>query len=414
MTHRHALAAALAAAFILVPLAGPGPAQQDVPKIQHEVAVSNVEIPVRVYKGSVFVDSLTAADFEVYDNGVLQPVEAVYLKRKNAVSPRVESPSPQGPSGARVFVLLFEMFEWQPEIDKALDTFFGRVFQPGDSLIVITPMKSYRLTQAAVRTMAPAKVKAQLRGRIRADILMGASEYRSIIDSMIRAISLAPDSVLEIPLEEKLRLYSEYLNRLEALRWVSQDGLVNFAATLKGMEGSKHVFIFYQMERVPQFSPKIQTVKEAESASDIPLQFKILDAFQFFKREAGFNVETVKKAFADSTVSVHFLYLTKKPALNNSVEHFQSALSPSEIKMVERSEDLFNAFDTVAMATGGTSTASADAGIAFAQAADAAESFYLVYIRPRGVKLDESFHELKVVVKGEGYRVTHRAGYFAK
>jgi len=59
----------------------PGNPQQ----LTHDVAVVNIEVPVRVYDGNRFVDSLTIDDFEVYENDVLQKVEAVYLVRKTDV-----------------------------------------------------------------------------------------------------------------------------------------------------------------------------------------------------------------------------------------------------------------------------------------------------------------------------------------
>jgi hypothetical protein len=41
------------------------------------------------------------------------------------------------------------------------------------------------------------------------------------------------------------------------------------------------------------------------------------------------------------------------------------------------------------------------------------ENYYLLYFKPRDLKPDGKFHEITVKVKGGGYRVTHRAGYFA-
>lgn len=49
-------------------------------KIQHEAITINVEVPVRVYKGDNFVDDLTINDFVVFEDGVLQRIEAVYIK----------------------------------------------------------------------------------------------------------------------------------------------------------------------------------------------------------------------------------------------------------------------------------------------------------------------------------------------
>ena len=46
---------------------------------RHESVVVNIEVPVRVLRKDAFVDGLTLADFEVFENGVSQKVEAVYL-----------------------------------------------------------------------------------------------------------------------------------------------------------------------------------------------------------------------------------------------------------------------------------------------------------------------------------------------
>ena len=81
--------------------------------------------------------------------------------------------------------------------------------------------------------------------------------------------------------------------------------------------------------------------------------------------------------------------------------------------MAERSEDIYGAFSEVARATGGISDTSANAAAAFQRAIDASENYYLLYFKPRDAKPDGRFHEITVKVKGGGYRLAHRAGYFA-
>ena len=46
-------------------------------EITHETLVINIEVPVRVFKSGKFVDNLTIDDFKVYEDGVLQQIEAV-------------------------------------------------------------------------------------------------------------------------------------------------------------------------------------------------------------------------------------------------------------------------------------------------------------------------------------------------
>ena len=51
-------------------------------EIQHETIVVNIEVPVRVFDRGQFVENLTIDDFEVYEDGKLQNVVAVYLIKK--------------------------------------------------------------------------------------------------------------------------------------------------------------------------------------------------------------------------------------------------------------------------------------------------------------------------------------------
>ena len=122
----------------------------------------------------------------------------------------------------------------------------------------------------------------------------------------------------------------------------------------------------------------------------------------------------MKKAYADSSISIHFLFLTKTPAEKNPISVYQNATTPSEIIMVDRSEDIYSAFSEVARATGGITDSSANAGASFVRAVNASENYYLIYYRPKKYVADGSFHKLKVRVKSASYVVTNRAGYIAK
>ena len=59
-------------------------------QIFEEAGVVNVEVPVRVYQGNRFIDDLTIADFELFENGKPIPIEALYLVRRRAIERRDE------------------------------------------------------------------------------------------------------------------------------------------------------------------------------------------------------------------------------------------------------------------------------------------------------------------------------------
>ncbi len=129
--------------------------------------------------------------------------------------------------------------------------------------------------------------------------------------------------------------------------------------------------------------------------------FSLLELFDFHKRELFVDVDLVKQAYADSSISIHFLYFTKPPQIIPGVH------------MEEYSGDVYNAFKQMAQATGGFTESSANPVHLFNKAAEASENYYLIYYAPIDYTKDGKFKNIKVKAKNKNYRISHRAGYFA-
>jgi VWFA-related protein len=401
----------LAIAFFLGWNLQPGPASQDAVQlrnpIQHEVSVVNIEIPVRVFKGDKFIDNLTISDFEVYEDGKPQQIEAVYLIKKTDIK-REEGKKEIKPTVARRFIFLFEMTEFLPEIGKAMDYFFDNVIEPDDSFEVHTPAKSYRMKSHVFEVNPKEKVKDQLRDILRRDIIMGGAEYRNLLRELQASL-----------MEMNWLDYRLYLEQLQILREVDQKNMVAFAEELKKQDGQKHAFLFYQQEVLPQLKPNaFNNVKmRAEAMGAWQSVFDLMDLFELFHRDVKFDVDAIQKAYSDASISIHFLFITKTQMTGSDITERRPStelIRPSDIIMVEKSEDIYSAFNEVAKATGGISTTSANAAAAFREAVDASENYYLIYYKPQDYRADEQFHKIKVNVRSGNYRVSHRAGYIAK
>ena len=216
--------------------------------IQHEVVTVNIEVPVRVFKGETFIDNLTLTDFELYEDGILQNIEAVYLIKKRSVEKREESRR-FSPSVSRFYALIFILTDFLPRVNEAIDYFFQEVFLPGDSLSVATPLKSYNLKADAIARLSKEDLKNQLITIIRRDVQMGNLEYKRVIREL-RGFAQEEDDLN----------YLTTLSRLEQLRYIDQDSLENFANYLKLLEGQKNVFLFYQQELIPQMTAAVGPV----------------------------------------------------------------------------------------------------------------------------------------------------------
>jgi hypothetical protein len=247
--------------------------------------------------------------------------------------------------------------------------------------------------------MERSQLKEELIAKVRTGVTLGSTEYRGLLRELEEAMTGDAD------LDRKLLLYGETMKRLEALRYVDQRKLVEFARFLKSREGQKHVFFFYQKEWIPKINAKQISLLIEANQERPDIMFDLMEKFEFYSRDITFDVKTVQEAFSDSSIAVHFLYVTKT--------NHQPGGGTAFLSYEEQSDDIFSAFSEIAKATGGLSDSSASAEKSFERAVDASENYYLLYYRPSNTNVDKNFRKIEVRVKGGGLRLTYRQGYFA-
>jgi hypothetical protein len=384
--------------------------------------VINIEVPVRVFKDGKFVDNLTIKDFEVLEDGKPQKVEAVYLIKKDMIQRKEEPSKKFRPQTERTFYLFFQLSEYEPKLNTAIDRFVTDVILPGDKLIAVTPAKTYRLKDRGLELKTKPEIAEELKSILRKDIVMGNSEYRTAVreltaivkeitakiptDGMNPALAKTGDEEFifrGFGITELIYMYQTYLEKLEVLREVDELKLVDFAKYLKEHEGQKYVFFFYQREFIPRVDQRVlaQGSSMMQDVEGVNVQQMLVSVMEFNRRGVEVNVERIKRAYADSSTSVHFLFLSR-PSRHVPGVYF-----------AEDTSDIFTPFFEMAKASGGFAESSANPEYLFKRAVEASENYYLLYYSPKNYLNDGKFKEIKVRVKGSGYKVVHRLGYFA-
>jgi len=366
-------------------------------EIQHDAIAINIEVPVRVFKGKTFIDNLTIDDFEIYEDGVLQKAEAVYLRRKTEIEKKEirreemksekEKETEFSPDPSRTFVLMFEIIEYMPKIEEVLDYFFESVIRPGDSLIVASPTKNYNLNSEALERVSRVVIANELKSKLRKEAWLGSSEYRSLV-YQIRTLDKEAELGLGLEVDIIKKVIMNALRRLKNMTYFDTKKAEGFADYIKERDGQKHVFFFFQ-ERLMPIPPFIDTFDKMELLNDVSL-----------------DSEKLRQVFSDSSITCNFLYIT------NSVVD-------TDLKRQRRTPDVesamqsFRGFSEMAEVTGGLKDTSANAAASFKRAVDFSESYYLLYYTPKDYKADGKFKKIKINVKGQNYRITHRSGYIA-
>jgi len=390
--------AALCGLIVLSVPALTGPAAVDAPQQtqppqqpQHVSVVVNIEVPVRVMRKDAFVDGLTLADFEVFENGVPQTVEAVYLIKDKQVlrEERTPTASAPAPPKARVYVLSLDLKEYIPRIGEALDYFFANVIGPDDTLFVVTPAKTYKFRSEYLARVSREEVAGKLKGILKTDIALGNSSYRS---KMLDFYRLEDEDFPPELADVKERLLFDQAKEIRDLTELTEERVLGFADVMKALDGEKHVFLVFQREVLP-----------AHAFSD-DLQAELI-------KPVSFDVEKIKRHFADASITVHCLYITKRPTF--ALRDLFRGGSVLGSQLQDLSSDVYASFRQMAAATGGLSESTTNPNFALRKAAEASGNYYLLYYRPADYKADGRFQEITVKVKGEGLKVTHRLGYVA-
>ncbi len=398
--------------FLIFLTAELDPANQQEPeqKLQHEAIAINIEVPVRVFQGDRFIENLSLGDFELYEDGKLQKIEAVYLVKKASIEKeesergKEEARKIYRPKVSRYFVFVFAMYEYLPKINEILDYFFSEVYLPGDTLNIATPVKTYNLNPEAIKGNVPNhEIKKRMKLILRRDIHVASGTYQTLMRDLE-----------SFALETDAENYMRTLRELQQFRYVDLNVMEGFARYLKAIEGQKHVFLLYQQENIPLIGD-FSSVTSAEveiynptipEGLNVASQSYITDLLQ----SVSFDTEKLKNLFADSSISAHFLYVTK-PLIDNI--DFERQGSKKGLRHRDITEDVYNAFMRIAKDTGGLIESSANVASAFQKAAFASENYYLLYYSPKDYKADGKFRKIRVKIKGKNYAVNHRAGYLA-
>lgn len=380
-----------------------------------EATAVNVEVTVRVLDGNRFVDNLTIDDFGVYEDGKLQKVQALYLFNKTQIRRREEI-RVLSPSQQRHFYLFFEISEYSSQIEEAVDNFIRNILSPGDNLTIVTPSKIYKMRSKTLQVLPQKELSRQISQILRDDVLSARAEYKNIIrdiESVAKALHAflsgnVPDvmrdsatgRIIELDQDGLMTRYMSLLKILEEMRKVDEERLIRLSQLLKGQEGQKDIFFFYQREFIPLVEPQLFQAFSRLSVDRLDFSYNLSYPNEFVGRDLAFDVERIKRAFIDSYTAFHFLFFSRPQKQIPGLD------------MRDESGKMFESLKEIAATTGGLVDSSDNPGLLFQKRVEVLDNYYLLYYSPKDYKADGSFRSIEVKVKNRDYSVSYRKGYF--
>lgn len=373
-------------------------------KYQEEVTVIAVEVPVRVlYKGQV-MRGLTKDDFELYENGIRQVITGfeVHSKRISLakdISPEELKIAPK----KRLFILIFNIFDYQKNVGEAIDYFFRNFFRPGDRLMVII---EDRLLNIEIAKSMP-EVIQDFKDNLKKFKLISTFEtYRTYKELRYEADRLLMDIGGKNWDQALLRFYGNYER---AWRDFQKQFIIpdfnlyqSIIKRVKQIEGEKWAICFQQREMFPKLrneGPLENKIRErVETPNDNPvvqvmqriIKSKQMELMRLFDLTGRIPTEALKNLFLEANITFHLILLKSLRAIDSR-----------DFEMREVAQDYEDCFRQISFSTGGHTSFSNKVVEALKEAAEVEDYYYLLVYNPKEDRSKERRNiEVKVNKKG--------------
>ncbi|MFP4081774.1 MAG: hypothetical protein ACLFVG_03340 [Candidatus Aminicenantes bacterium] len=391
--------------FINLP-AFPGSRQQ---RFKEEVTVTAVEVPVRVFYQGKPLTELTRADFEIYENGIKQEITGFEAVSRKIAGPRTEEKdSPQ----ERLFMLIFNVYDYNPSVEEGIDHFFQNYFRPGNNLLILTENTVLNIGKGENLSETVLRLKETLK------------KYKAIssmhIQQAFKELGFEADRLLSILRGEQTGITSQYqavyrfFNNYRRI-WLDyrRQYLVpdlalyrSLIKRIKPMPGEKWALCFQQREMFPRLKNEgtldaeirnwigQQTESEGQAKARF-IQSQQFDLHKNFSVSENFPAENLRDLFMEANITFHLILLRS----------FRSLLSP-DFALEEVSQDYEDCFRRLSRLTGGSSSFSQKVWPALAEAAHKRDFYYLLWYTPADDSSDQK-KNIEVKVKRKGVKVIY-------
>jgi len=374
--------------------------------------VTAVEVPVRVlHKGQV-VRNLKKEDFEVYENGVKQEITAFEVISRKISIPQEERKIHQK---KRLFILIFNIFDYNEAVGEGIDYFFQNVFQEGDRFLILTEGRMLDIEREKKLSDVVLNLKETLKKYkliSNQNILKAFRDLTREADkllAMLRGLERDFEKSVYTPVDQAMirffdnykRIWSDYRKQylipdLELYRSIIK--------RIKQMEGEKWAICFLQREMFPRLKKAGRLDNEISDWVGSQLdpmqqvkarlvQVRQQELQRTFDVSQNFPADSLRDLFMEANITFHLILLK-----SFRVVFFQ------DFDLREIAQDYEDCFKKISFSTGGSSTFSNKVSEALKEATETEDYYYLLVYSPKENQ-SEKKREIEVKVKKSGVNV---------
>ena len=400
----------------LVPVFAPG---NDNPQEQEEVTVTAIEVPVRVLLKGQPVRDLTKDDFELTENGVLQDItQFEIISRTIAAGETVTAPAERPRPKKRLFILIFNVFDYNDAIGQAIDYFFGQVFQPDDQIIAVTEDRILSVERGRKTDDLVANLKESLQ-KFKAISTMNTlrifRELRRESDGLLAALQGIEPGRMSLA-ELMLQYVERYLVTWDEYRrqYLMPDTgfYLDLVQRVRSIEGDKWAVCLQQRDMFPRIKNASRLESEMDrwignqinpedQAKARNIQSRMNDLQRSFDLSNSISSDALRDVFMSDDITFHLILLKS-----------MRTLADQDFELREVAGDYEESLKKISEATGGYLALNNQPREALKEAALLEDYHYLLVYSPKEGSAKNK-RELEVKVKRSGVEVISLKNFVA-
>ncbi len=361
---------------------------------QEEVTVTAVEVPVRALHNGKAVKDLTEQDFEIFENGIPQEITAFeVISRRISFPQEVPAEEIKGRSKKRLFILIFNVFDYNEAVGEGIDDFFKNYFHKGDSLVVIAEDRILNLERGKSLSETIQNLKLTLKKYKEISTHSTLRTFRELGRDADRLLAVlrgdegtwggAPQSLDQA----MIRFFEHYQRTWKDYRqqFILPDvnAYRSIIRRIKPMEGEKWAICFQQREMFPKLKNASRLDNEIRNWADSQIepaqqvkarlvQAKQAELQRSFDFSENLPSEGLRALFMEANITFHLILLRSlKTAL----------LQDFELRAV--AQDYEDCFRQISLATGGSTAFSNKIAEALKEAAETEDHHYILVYSPK-------------------------------
>jgi hypothetical protein len=380
-------------------------------KPKQEVTVTAVEVPVRVLRDGQAIKDLKKEDFKIYENGIKQEISVFEkISRKiGSLTPGTVPAKAMAKLKPRLFILIFDIFDYTNAVGEAIDHFFTNIYREQDHLVIVTENRLLNIEAGRDALALAHSLKDSLKNYkfiSTKNILKAYDDLREegdrlLLDLMSQTGIANWDQAINRFYDNYTRIWQMYRAQFLA---PNPDLYQALLRRIHPIAADKWALCFEQRDLFPELKNEGPLEKEInrlkEGAVDPSgqakarlIQVKQWQLQQEFDLAKNFPSDRLKNLFMEGGITFHLI-------LMKSLKTIMS----EDFSLREVNSEYENCFREISQSTGGYLTFSNKVLDALKEATEKEDYHYLLVYQPKG-PVETRGKNIEVKVRQSGVSV---------